>query len=105
MKDVIDALLPRGRQVKSNAHPLVEITVMRQPEHQRTLVHLVNLSGHADTAYFSAIEMRDIEIELDEPFSRARAVSLQRDLPLTTKDSRSSFELPRLGAYEVVVLE
>jgi hypothetical protein len=30
MRDVIDRLLPAGRQLKSNAHPLVEITFMKQ---------------------------------------------------------------------------
>ncbi|HYE73943.1 MAG TPA: alpha-amylase family protein, partial [Blastocatellia bacterium] len=30
MADVIDHLLPQGRQLKTNAHPLVEITVMNQ---------------------------------------------------------------------------
>ena len=36
----------------SNAHPLVEITVMEHARHDRTLVHLADLSGHSDTAYF-----------------------------------------------------
>ena len=35
--DVIDRLLPNGRQLKSNAHPLVEMTVMDQPARKRTL--------------------------------------------------------------------
>jgi hypothetical protein len=105
MADVIDQLLPRGRQMKSNAHPLVEITVMRQPQHSRTLVHLVNLSGHSDTAYFSPIEMRDISIALDGPFTSARAKNLDQTLSLNTNDGRSTFILPRLGTYEVVVLE
>jgi Hypothetical glycosyl hydrolase 6 len=105
MADVIDQLLPRGRQLKSNAHPLVEITVMRQPQHKRTLVHFVNLSGHSDTAYFAPIEMRDIAVELDEPFTRAKAVKSGAVLPVVTKDGRSSFVLPRFVDYEVVVLE
>lgn len=105
MSDVVDHLLPRGRQVKSNAHPLVEITVMRQPQHKRTLVHFVNLSGHSDVAYFSPIEMREIEVSLDESFARARAVKSGAVLTVVSKDRRSSFTLPRLGDYEVVVLE
>jgi hypothetical protein len=105
MTDVIDQLLPRGRQLKSDAHPLVEITVMHQPRNKRTLVHFVNLSGHSGTAYFPPVEMRDIVVEVDAPFTRAHAVGANQTLTLTTKGTRSSFELPRLGAYEVVVLE
>jgi hypothetical protein len=105
MADVIDQLLARGRQVRSNAHPLVEITVMRQPQHNRTLVHFVNLSGHSDTAYFSPIEMRDISVTLDEPFGSARAEGLNQTMAVSVTEGRSSFVLPRLGAYEVVVLE
>ena len=42
LSDLIDHLLPNGRQIRTNAHPLVEMTVMDQPARHRTLVHLVN---------------------------------------------------------------
>ncbi len=105
MTDVIDALLPSGRQLKTDAHPLVEITVMTQPERHRTLVHLVNASGHADTAYFAPVEMRDVSIDLAGEFGSARAMMLGQALPVTRPGGRTRFTLPRLGAYEVVVLE
>ena len=84
MADVIDRLLPMGRQLKTDAHPLVEMTVMDQPARRRTLVHLVNGSGHSGTAYFPPVEMRDIRIELTRTFQRATAVGLNRSLPVTT---------------------
>jgi hypothetical protein len=105
MSDVIDHLLSRGRQLKTNAHPLVEITLMRQPDRHRTLVHLVNLSGHAEAGYFAPIEMRDLSLELDESFARARAVSLDASLAPESIDGHTRITLPRLGAYEVIVLE
>jgi hypothetical protein len=105
MADVIDHLLPRGRQLKSSAHPLVEITVMRQPARSRTLIHFVNLSGHADTAYFAPIEMRDITVELDQPFRRATAVGLNKKLRVAGSRGYYRFTLPRLDHYAVVVLE
>ena len=105
MADVIDRLLPAGRQLRTSAHPLVEITVMRQPQRDRILVHLVNVSGHADTAYFEPIEMRDIAVDLAEDFTRARATALGEALAVTRSGARGRFTLPRLGAYEVVVLE
>jgi hypothetical protein len=103
--DVIDHLLPSGRQLRTNAHPLVEITVMNQPERGRTQVHLVNASGHADTAYFEPVEMREISIDLAGDFVRARATVLGQALPGSRSGGRTRITLPRLGAYEVVVLE
>ncbi|MPY86561.1 MAG: hypothetical protein GEU99_01410 [Luteitalea sp.] len=105
MADVIDRLLPEGRQIKTTAHPLVEITLMTQPARKRTLLHLVNLSGHSDTAYFEPIEMRDITVEAAQDFTRATAVGLDQELPVTRVNGSSRFTLPRLGAYEVVVLQ
>ena len=105
LSDLVDHLLPNGRQVKSDAHPLVEITLMRQPSRGRTLVHLVNLSGHSDTAYFTPVEMRDITVQVAEGFRRARAVALDRDLAVARAGGYSRFTLPAFKSYEVVVLE
>ncbi len=41
-RDVIDRMNPE-RQLKTNAHPLIEMTLMRQAG--QTLVHLINLTG------------------------------------------------------------
>jgi hypothetical protein len=103
--DVVDGLLPDDRQLKTNAHPLVEITVMEQPARTRALVHLVNGTGHQDTAYFPPVELRDVRIEIARDVRRARAVRLGRDLPVTTSGRYRSFTLPSLEAYEVVVVE
>jgi hypothetical protein len=103
--DVIDHLLPAGRQVRTNAHPLVEMTVMDQPGRRRTLLHLVNGTGHSGTAYFPPLELRDIRIELAREFRRATAVSLDRSLTVTGEGQYRAFTLPVLKAYELVVIE
>jgi hypothetical protein len=105
LADVIDRLLPGGRVLKTNAHPLVEITVMEQPARRRTLVHLVNMTGHSDTAYFAPVEMRDIRIELDRAFSRATLATSKRPLPVTRNGNARAFTVPILKGYEVIVLE
>jgi Hypothetical glycosyl hydrolase 6 len=105
MADVIDRLLPGGRQLKTDAHPLVEMTVMSQPARTRTLVHLVNGTGHHDTAYFPPVELRDIRIEVTAPGRRARAVVLDRELPVTAQGASRTLVLPSLKAYEVIVIE
>jgi hypothetical protein len=103
--DVVDHLLPQGRQLKTSAHPLVEITVMAQPGRARTLVHFVNLTGHSDTAYFAPVELRDITVELAQEFRRAADVRRGTELPVTGAGRYRRFTLPSLGAYEVVVLD
>jgi hypothetical protein len=108
MADVIDHLLaPRGgRQLRTNAHPLLEITVMKQPARNRTLIHFVNLSGHSSTAYFAPIEMGDIRVELADTFKTATAVRLDHKLAVTAQENGiTAFTVPRIGEYEVVVLE
>lgn len=105
MADVIDHLLPRERQLKTNAHPLVEMTVMDQPARGRTLVHLVNATGHSGTAYFPPVEVRDIRIALRGEVQRAWAVGLGQSLPVTSEGRYRAFTVPSLKAYEVVVIE
>ena len=105
LADVIDRLLPAGRQLTTNAHPLVEMTVMNQPERRRTLIHLVNGTGHHDTAYFPPLEIRDIRIDLARDIKSARAVALDRTLPVAVNGRVRSFTLPRLQGYEVIVVE
>ncbi len=108
MADVIDHLLaPRGgRQLRTTAHPLLKITVMKQSSRKRTQVHFVNLSGHSSTAYFSPIEMRDIRVELAGDFAAAEAIRLDQKLSVAAQgNGMTVFTLPRVGEYEVVVLE
>ena len=108
MADVIDHLLAPcgGRQLRTSAHPLLEISIMNQASRNRTLVHFVNLSGHSSTAYFAPIEMRDIRVELTGAFTTARAIRLDQNLSVSAQGNGTrSFTLPRVGEYEVVVLE
>ncbi len=105
MADVVDRFLPGGRQVRTDAHPLVEITLMRQPARNRTLLHLVNLSGHSDTAYFRPIPMRNIEVALKGRYSLARSVTLAKPLPIAASGGYSKIVLPALAGYEVLILE
>ena len=54
---------------------------MEQPSRRRSLIHLVNGTGHHDTAYFPPLEIRDIRIDLPRDVRRVRAVALDRDAP------------------------
>lgn len=103
VRDLIDHLLPRGRQLKTNAHPLVETVLMRQQG--RHLLHLINLSGHSQTAYFDPVTMRDIRIEAAGAFRSARAVRGGKDLPVTHSGAYTRFTVPELEQYELIELQ
>ncbi len=105
MTDLIDYLLPGTRQLITNAHPLVEITLMGQAKKGRTLVHLVNLSGHSDVSYFPAIPIQDVEISVQGEFRSARSARLDQSLNVERDGRAVRFTLPFLESYDVVVLE
>jgi hypothetical protein len=102
MRDLIDHLLPRGRQLKTNAHPLVDITLMKQGDHH--LVHLVNISGHSETAYFKAVPMTGITVQLKGAFQSAKAIRSGQDLAVSRQGEYSAFTVPSLAEYEIVEL-
>ncbi len=102
LSDLIDSLLPQGRQLTSSAHPLVEITFMRQKN--RHLLQLINLSGHADTAYFNPVPMANIQLRLKGNFRLARALRSAQTIAVTQSAGYSALTLPSLEEYELVEL-
>lgn len=98
LRDVVNGLLPQ-RQIKTNAHPLVETVLMKQDN--RTLLHLVNLSGHSQTGYFAPVPMSDVRVEVDAGFRKATAVRTASALPVRGQ----VITVPRLVDYELIVLE
>ncbi len=98
--DLVTHLLDGPPQLVTNAHPSVEVTLLKRPD-GTTLLHLVNLSGHNGTTFFDPIEMREVALSVRGRFSRARAVNLNRDL---LPDESGRFVLPVLREHEVVML-
>jgi len=101
-RDLVAALLPE-RQIRTNAHPLVELILMRQGN--RTMLHLVNLSGHSQTGYFAPIRMTDISIELEGNFRSAKAQRTPAAIAVNRSGRYSKLLLPSLNDYELIVLE
>ena len=90
------------RQLKTNAHPLVEVTLMQQ--NGQTQLHLINLSGHSQTGYFSPVPMREIRVEVLGGFHSARALRKAMDLKVQVRGAYSEIVIPELMDYELVVL-
>ena len=97
--DLVDRLYAQ-RQLKTNAHPLVEVTLMRRGG--QTQLHLINLSGHSQTGYFSPVPMREIRVELLGGFRKARALRGAVDLKVQVRGAYSEIIVPI--DYELVVL-
>jgi Hypothetical glycosyl hydrolase 6 len=100
--DLIDTMLPQGRQLETNAHPLVEITFMRQND--RHLLQLVNLSGHADTAWFDPLRMTNIQLKIEGDFRTGHAVKAGQDVIVSNENGYSLFTLATLDEYELIDL-
>jgi hypothetical protein len=101
-RDVIDRMNPE-RQLKTNAHPLVEMTLMRQAG--QTLVHLINLTGTSQTGYYSPVPMQNIRVQVAGTFNHASTVRNSADLPVRTSGRYTEFVVPQLSDYELVVLK
>lgn len=101
-RDVVDRLNPE-RQLRTNAHPLVEMTPMKQAG--RTLVHLINLTGTSQTGYYAPVPMSDVEIRVEGAFRTASAVRSPAVLKVSREGKYTRFTVPRLADYELVVLK
>jgi hypothetical protein len=82
---------------------LVEIALMRQGG--RTLLHLINLSGHSQTGYFPPVQMKDIQVEVAGDFRTATTVRKPGNLTVKTVGGHSRFTVPQLLDYELVILK
>src|SRR5262249_6009293 len=101
-RDALDRLnLPR--QIRTNAHPLVEMRLMRQ--NGRTLLHLINLSGHAQTSSCAPIRMGGVRVEIAGVFKTARTLRSPGSLPVKQNNGYAEFTIPHLTDYELVTLE
>jgi hypothetical protein len=101
-RDVMDRLNP-NRQLVTTAHPLVEITWMRQ--NGRQLLHLINLSGHSQTGYFAPVPMSDIQIRMAGVFAKAESVRSPGKLAVKKVGDYTEFTVPKLQDYELIVVE
>ena len=100
-RDIFDRIEP-SRQLRTDAHPLVEMSLMRQSG--RTLLHLINLSGHSETGYFPPVPMPPIHIRIAGEFHSARTVRTPSALPVQAAAGFTEFTVPGLNDYDLVVL-
>jgi len=102
-RDLLNRMLPRGRQLETDAHPLVEMALMQQPG--RLLLHMINLTGHSQTAYFAPLPTGSIKLRLAGGFKSARALRSGGKPALKQAGGRTELVLSGLRDYELVILE
>ena len=100
--DIVAGLQPHP-QLRTNAHPLVEMTLMRQGN--RMLLHLINLSGQSQTGYFAPVPMSEIQVRVLGSFRTAKTVRSPGAVSVRVNQEYSEFTISRLTDYELVVLE
>jgi len=88
----------------TDAHPTVEMVMMRQPAQKRTALHLINASGQSQNGYFDPITFGPVHIDVAGTFRGAAARRAGMTLPVRTRDGRTSFVLPTLRDYEAIVM-
>ena len=96
-----------GRQVVTNAPPHVEVVVSEQAEQRRTLVHLVNYSGHRGRSFHDPLPIHDIRIGL-RGLPPARVATSRRQcapLDVSVADGLTTLTLPKLDLFDLVVIE
>lgn len=107
----LDLLLPE-RVVETDAPPTAEVSLMRQHEQGRDIVHVVNYSpqrrapGHVEVLD-APVPLRDVSVRLRRAEDTAR-VFLARsgeELPFRSEKGVVSVLVPRVATHEAVVFE
>ena len=104
----LDHLLETPRRVRVETSPLVEVTHRRDPDRRFEWIGLLNHSGQLASSIHTPLPIRDVTVYL-KPTARIRQVrSLTDGAALEHYRSASGHEtitLPRLGAFEIVLVE
>jgi hypothetical protein len=102
LRDALDSLMPR-RQIQTNAHPLTEMSLMRQQG--RTLLHLINTSGHFESAYHAPLPQHDLGIAVEGSYRVAQLAGSGAVLKTTFRDGYTHVAVPELRQYELIVFQ
>jgi hypothetical protein len=103
LTSLAEAALGR-RTLWSDAPRAVEIVQGRRPDGSLVL-HLVNSAGLESKPLLETTQLGPVQIQVERPIRRARSLVLGIDLPVQQNGARASVTLPRLGLFEVILLE
>jgi hypothetical protein len=107
VQTALNDLLELAYDIKTDASPAVEISLLESDRRDYTLIGMNNLSGQVGTAYHQPISMYDLSIDLfmDEPVKNIQLLRSDRNPRITNSNGKTSFTVPVLNEYEVVIVE
>lgn len=104
LTDLLDQVLPNGRQIITDAHSSIEMVLSYKKDTNKTILHLINTSGQTQNNYMDAVKMKPFRISMLGKFNRAEARVLNKDLNTEVKDNRTEIYIPEMDEHEVIVL-
>lgn len=106
MAAYIDLLLA-GRQVTVSAPRCLEVTVWRQEDPERTIIHLANRTplAHDMPRIHEITPINGVSIELKSPYAHPAVTCRRAKANVATRDGRTRIEIESLDVYAAVVLE
>jgi hypothetical protein len=105
---VLDNVLKTGRRLKIESSPLLEATHRRDPKGRFEWISFYNHSGRLENSFHAPIPIDDIRIglEISRPIKRITSLTNRNRLKTIRKSTdKIQFVLPRLNAFEVVLVE
>jgi hypothetical protein len=93
--------------LEMDAPGTVEVVLRTQQEKGRTLIHLINLTGEMQRPIGQVIPLSDIAVKVRVAGAKkVHTLAKQVEIPFQSDEQGwTTFTLPKLGLYEVVVIE
>lgn len=102
--ELIDHFIGKQRQVVTDAHPLVEISLMKNTDKNVLLLHLINNTGQLHGASNKLIPMVDINFKVRGKYNRIYSAD-GKPIPSKIEGAYTNFAINRLDAYHLVIIE
>lgn len=77
---------------------------MKQENKKRTIVHLVNMVGHAGTSFNDAVEIKNITLRLKGNYTKAVSIDGNTIIPVKHAGGYTQFTISSLKEYYAVSL-
>ena len=100
-------LLGNRGLIEVDAPATVEVVLRTQEDKGRTLIHLINLTGEMQRPIEQVIPLNEIRVKVKVASAKkVYALMEQEEIPFQSDEKGwTSFTLPKLGLYELVMIE
>lgn len=102
--ELIDHLINRERELITDAHPLVEISWMKNTDLNVHLLHLINNTGQLHGSNNILIPLQNMTFKVKGNYKKAYTIS-GKNLSAKIENGYTVFTVPTLNAYDLVVIE